>query len=361
MHIDENSLKSHRDAIDTIDAQVLRLLNERAQHARAIGTLKGTGAVYRPEREAQVLQRIRALNTGPLSDESAARLMREVMSECLSLERPLTVCYLGPEGTFTQQAAVKHFGHAAHTRACASIDEAFRNVEAHQADYVVAPVENSTEGAVGRSLDLLVSTPLSACGEVILRIHHNLLAKPAENGSRNIQKIYAHAQALAQCHEWLNKNIAPEIKRLPVFSNAEAARMAAQDSEAAAIAGVSAAEKYGLEKIAVNIEDEPNNTTRFLILGRENPAASGRDKTSLVVSVPNKAGAIHDLLQPFADYKVSMTKLESRPSRGGLWEYVFFIDIEGHRSEENIQAALNALHERAAFMKIVGSYPLAVL
>lgn len=349
----------HRQAIDDIDAQVLTLLNQRANHARAIGELKGTGAVYRPEREAAVLQRIRHINTGPLSNEAVARLFREVMSECLALERPMTICYLGPEGTFTQQAAVKHFGHAAQTQACISVDESFRLVEARQADYVVVPVENSTEGAVGRSLDLLVSTPLHACGEVVLRIQHHLLT---QNGKREgIEKIYAHAQALAQCHEWLNKNLPNTVARLPVSSNAEAARLASLDTTSAAIASQAAAEYYGLHKAARNIEDEPNNTTRFLVLGHQQTQATGRDKTSLVVAAPNQAGAVHHLLLPFAEHGVSMSKLESRPSRGGLWEYVFFIDIEGHIEDKTVQAALQDLQQRAAFVKLIGSYPLAIL
>lgn len=354
----QKDLSPHREAIDAIDAQILGLLNQRANHARAIGELKGAGAVYRPEREAAVLQRIQQLNQGPLSNESTARLFREVMSECLALERPLTICYLGPEGTFSQLASIKHFGHAAHTHPCVTIDEAFRMVEARQADYVVAPVENSTEGAVGRSLDLLVSSPLSACGEVVLRIHHHLLSKTAEKA--HITKVYAHAQALAQCHEWLNKNL-PNAERQPVLSNAEGARLASEEPTAAAIASQAAAERYGLHKLAANIEDEPNNTTRFLVLGHQTTQASGRDKTSLVVAAPNKAGAVHDLLQPFADFGVSMTKLESRPSRAGLWEYVFFIDIEGHCEDAHVKMALNGLRERAAFVKLVGSYPVAVL
>lgn len=356
---DNDKLKPHRDAIDDIDATLLQLLNRRAGHARAIGELKGTGVVYRPEREAAVLQRIQSLNRGPLPNEAVARLFREVMSECLAVERPLTITYLGPEGTFTQQAAVKHFGHAAHTLPCTTIDECFRLVEARQADYVVAPVENSTEGSVGRSLDLLVSTPLQACGEVVLRIHHHLLNQSGDKSV--IGKVYAHAQALAQCHEWLNKNLPDSVARISVSSNAEAARLAAADVQAAAIASQAAAERYALIKVAANIEDEPNNTTRFLVLGQQQTDATGHDKTSLIVSAPNKAGAVHGLLQPFSAHGVSMTKLESRPSRAGLWDYVFFIDIEGHAQEDKIKAALSDLSTRAAFMKLVGSYPLAVL
>ncbi|WP_037586632.1 prephenate dehydratase [Stenoxybacter acetivorans] len=356
---EQAQIQPHRDAIDNIDAAILQLLNQRAEHAHAIGEIKGTGTVYRPEREAAVLRRIQNLNQGPLPNEAVARLFREVMSECLAVERPLTIAYLGPEGTFTQQAVKKHFGHAAHTLPCASIDECFRLTEARQTDYVVAPVENSTEGSVGRSLDLLVSTSLKACGEVVLRIHHHLLRRlPNTEG---LHKVYAHAQALAQCHEWLNKNLPENVARISVSSNAEAARLAAEDDKAAAIASQAAAERYQLIKIAANIEDEPNNTTRFLILGHQTTSPTACDKTSLIISAPNKAGAIHGLLQPFSAYGVSMTKLESRPSRAGLWDYVFFIDIEGHHQDPTIQAALAELTNRAAFMKLVGSYPTAVL
>ncbi|QEY25638.1 prephenate dehydratase [Neisseria zalophi] len=357
----DDKLLPHRNAIDEIDATILSLLNKRAGHARAIGELKGTGTVYRPEREAAVLRRIQDLNPGPLPNEAVARLFREIMSECLAVERPLTISYLGPEGTFTQQAAIKHFGHAATTQACATIDEGFRLVEARQADYVVTPVENSTEGSVGRTLDLLSVTPLYACGEVVLRIHHHLLSKN-HTDTRNITKVYAHAQALAQCHEWLNRNL-PGAMRISVSSNAEAARLAAEsdDSTVAAIAGQIAAEIYQLAKIADSIEDEPNNTTRFLVLGHQATTPTDHDKTSLVVSTPNKAGAVSMLLKPFTEKGISMTKFESRPSRSGLWDYLFFIDIEGHKDEPRIQEALAELAERASFVKVIGSYPTAVL
>ncbi|WP_432720021.1 prephenate dehydratase [Jeongeupia wiesaeckerbachi] len=355
----EQQLKVHRDAIDSIDAQVLELLNQRAQHAHTIGEIKGGGIVYRPEREAQVLTRIRELNRGPLSDETVARLFREIMSACLALERPLTIAFLGPEGTFSQAAAIKHFGHAAATQACASIDDAFRTVEARAADYVVAPVENSTEGAVGRTLDLMVSSPLKICGEVVLRIHHHLLrATPTKDG---IKRVYSHAQSLAQCHEWLNRNLPTEVERISVASNAEAARLASLDPSAAAIAGDAAAEKFQLVKLAENIEDEPNNTTRFLVLGYQDVGKSGRDKTSLVISAPNKPGALHALVEPLARHGVSMTKFESRPSRTGLWEYLFFVDVESHVSDPNLIAALDELRSTSAFVKVLGTYPLAVL
>ena len=343
----EKQLLPHRNAIDEIDASVLKLLNERAVHARAIGELKGTGAVYRPEREAQVLRRIKELNRGPLSDEGVARLFREVMSECLAVERPLTIAYLGPAGTFTQQAAVKHFGHAADMVGCNTVDECMRQAESDQADYAVVPLENSTEGSVGRTLDLLVSSPLRACGEVVLRIHHQLLRNCG--GPDGVQTVYGHAQALAQCHDWLGKNLPDSIVRVPVSSNAEAARLAAADGSALAVAGITAAEIYGLTVLARNIEDEPNT------------APSGRDKTSLLFSTPNRAGAAAELLTPFSEAGISMTKFESRPSKTGLWEYVFFIDIEGHKDDETVRRVLARFAERNVFVKIIGSYPVAVL
>ena len=355
----EELLKQHRDAIDAIDETILKLINERASHAREIGEIKGGGVIYRPEREAQVLRRVKDHNPGPLPGESVARLFREIMSECLALEKPLSVAYLGPEGTFTQLAAIKHFGHAAHTVACSSIDEAFRLVESRTLDYVVAPVENSTEGAIGRTLDLMISSPLKICGEVVLRIHHHLL-RGAE-GTDGIRRVYAHAQALAQCHEWLNKNLPADVERVSVASNAEAARLASEDASTAAIAGQAAAERYSLNKIAENIEDEPNNTTRFLVLGHQDVTPSGKDKTSIIVAAPNRPGAVHSLLAPVADNGVSMTKFESRPSRAGLWDYVFFIDMEGHRSEEHVAKALEGLAERTSFVKVLGSYPVAVI
>lgn len=356
---DEAKLLPHRTAIDAIDAEILSLLNQRAGHARAIGELKGTGVVYRPEREAQVLRRIQDLNQGPLPDEAVARLFREVMSECLAVERPLTIAYLGPEGTFTQQAVRKHFGHAAKTVACTTVDDSLRMVEARQADYVVAPVENSTEGSVGRTLDLLVSTPLRACGEVQLRIHHHLLR--AQDSWDDLEVVYAHAQALAQCQHWLRKNLPSHVRLVAVSSNGEAARLVVDQPNAAAIAGQAAAEIYHLIKLASNIEDEPNNTTRFLVLGHQVTVPSGGDKTSLIVGAPNKVGMLNRLIEPFTEAGISMSKFESRPSRAGLWEYLFFIDIEGHADEARIQAALNHLRERAVFVKVVGAYPVAVL
>ena len=353
----DKALSQHRASIDAIDSQMLALVNQRAEHAKAIGDLKN-GAVYRPEREAQVLRRIKEENPGPLSDETVARLFREIMSACLALEKPLSVSFLGPQGTFTQAAAIKHFGHAALTRPCASIDEVFREVEAGLADYGVVPVENSTGGAVGTTLDLLLQTPLQVCGEVDLRVHQFLLRKTGAAGKP--EKVYSHAQSLAQCHEWLNQNLSG-VERVAVVSNAEAARLAAADGSAAAIAGEDAAEHYGLEKLAENIEDKPNNTTRFLVIGQHDAASSGRDKTSLAMSARNRPGAVYELLTPLARNAVSMTKLESRPSHSGLWEYVFFVDVEGHRQDAKVAQALAELADKAAFLKVLGSYPVAVL
>ena len=351
------NLQHLRDQIDALDASILQLINQRAAHAQTIGRLKN-GSVYRPEREAQVLRRIKELNPGPLDGEVAARLFREIMSACLALEKPLAVAFLGPLGTFSQSAAIKQFGHAAAMHPSASIDDVFRDVAAGSADYGVVPVENSTEGAINRTLDLLQGTPLKVCGEVDLRIHHHLLRKVA--GTAGVKVLYSHSQSLAQCHEWLNRTL-PDVPRVSVASNAEAARLAAADDTALAIAGEIAAEIYGLTRLHDNIEDEPDNTTRFLVISQHDAPPSGCDKTSLLMSAHNRPGAVVELLQPLAQHGVSMTKFESRPARSGLWEYVFFVDLEGHRDDAPVAAALAALHDKAAFLKILGSYPVSVL
>ncbi|QRN40836.1 MAG: prephenate dehydratase [Neisseriaceae bacterium] len=354
----QKELQLYREKIDHIDLRLLELINERASMAQKIGEIKGTAAVYNPEREAKVLNRLREKNIGPLSDESVIRLFREIMSECLALEKPLSVAYLGPQGTFTQQATIRQFGHAAKTIACQSIDEAFHLVEIRQADYLVVPIENSTEGGVGRTLDLLVSTPLLVHGEVTLRIHHQLLSKA--NQLKDVKKILAHPQALAQCHEWLNKNL-NLVPKIPVSSNAEGAKIAQDDPSIASIGSIIAAEIYQLNVLGFNIENEANNSTRFLALGHQTTQSTGNDKTSLIISAPNQPGAVHYLLEPFSQHKISMSKLESRPSRGGLWEYIFFIDIEGHIQDKNVQLALDELKKRASFVKWIGSYPVSPL
>ncbi len=352
-----DELRRHRQCIDALDDEIVRLVNQRAGHAQAIGKIKDA-VIYRPEREAQVLRRVQANNPGPLADAVIGRLMREIMSACLALEKELLVAYVGPAGTFTETAAVKHFGQAVRTEACALWEDVFRQVEAEHADYGVVPVENSTFGAENRTLDLLLQSPLKVCGEVPLRIHQHLLRRG--EGLEDIRRVYSHAQSFGQCHEWLNEHL-PGVSRVAVASNAEAARLAGQEAGAAAIAGEAAASLYGLAILARNIEDDPNNTTRFLVIGRHDAAPSGRDKTSLILSAANRPGAIVELLSPFARNGVSMTKLESRPSRMGPWEYVFFVDIEGHRQDEAVARSLDELRAHAAFVKILGSYPAAVL
>jgi chorismate mutase / prephenate dehydratase len=348
-----------RQEIDRIDDRLLETLNERARLARAIGTLK-VGQAYRPEREAQVLRRIKERNPGPLASETVALIFREVMSACLAIERPIAVAYLGPRGTFSERAALKHFGLAAEAVPTSSIDEVFREVESGAADFGVIPVENSTEGAVGRSLDLMPQSPMKVCGEVVVRIHHNLMAKDPNAKPETIRRVFSHGQSLAQCHEWLNTHM-PNVERVAVASNAEAARRAAEEAGSAAVAGEMAAEHYGLAILAANIEDEPNNTTRFLVLGDYQPKPSGRDKTSLILSAKNRAGAVYEMLTPFATRGVSMTKFESRPSKVALWEYLFFVDIEGHRDDANVAAALAEVGKIAGYIKVLGSYPAAVL
>jgi chorismate mutase/prephenate dehydratase len=280
------------------------------------------------------------------------------MANCRALEKALSVAFLGPLGTFSEEAANKQFGGLSNGVQCASIDEVFQSVETGQVDYGVVPVENSTEGAIGRTLDLLVQSNIHICGEVALPVHHNMLSKADE--LTKIDIIYSHTQSLSQCHEWLNRNM-PTAVRQAVASNAEAARLASEQPNAAAIASRRAGELFELNLLAECIEDDPRNTTRFLVLAKHDVAPSGQDKTSLVMSTRNVPGAIVDLISPLAENNVSMTKLESRPSRTGMWEYLFFVDIEGHQQTPHVAKALKALESRAAFVKVLGSYPVAVI
>jgi chorismate mutase/prephenate dehydratase len=345
-----------RAAIDALDDEMLERLNARARHAQAIGALKASGAAYRPEREAQVLTRLQSANQGPLSNEAVAGVFRQVMSACLALEQTLRIAYLGPAGSFSHDAVGKHFGRFVEAVPMATIDEVFRAAESGNTDHAVVPVENSTEGAVGRTLDLMCQTPLIICGEIRLRIRQNLLSTAAS--LTEIKRVYSHSQSLAQCLQWLARHL-PAVPRVAVASNSEAARLAADEPGAAAIAGENAAAVYGLNILAPHIEDEPNNTTRFWVLGRNPVGPSGRDETSLVISAPNVAGAVHNLLEPFATHRVSMTRLESRPARTGLWEYLFFVDLAGHQTDAPVAAALDALHKKAPMVKLLGSYPAA--
>jgi chorismate mutase/prephenate dehydratase len=350
-----------RAQIDSLDERVQALISERARLAQKIAETKqreGKNNFYRPEREADVLRQVLARNKGPLTDEVIARLFREIMSACLALESRLRIAFLGPEGTFTQEAALKHFGQFVDTVPLAAIDEVFREVESGNAHFGLVPIENSTEGVINHTLDMFMTSPLKICGEVDLRIHHHLLGKG--NDPHSAKRVISHQQSLAQCREWLDANL-PGMERVTAASNAEAARMAAADVTATAIAGDTAARLYGLKIFASNIEDRPDNTTRFLVIGMADTAPSGNDKTSLLLSSRNRPGALQRLLTPLAKNGINMTRIESRPSHQSMWEYVFFIDVDGHVQDRKLAKALAELEKEAAFLKRLGSYPKAVL
>ncbi len=355
-------LSELRDQIDTIDSQILQLINQRATCAMEVARTKisegETGTFYRPDREALVLRRIKELNPGPLSDETTARFFREIMSACLALEKPLEVAFLGPEGTFTQQATFKHFGQAVHTVPVANIDDIFTEVEQQHCQFGVVPVENSTEGVITHTLDRFISSTLQICGEVEIRVHQNLMGHV--DNFKDITEVFSHQQSLAQCRQWLDAHL-PHAVRTPVSSNAEAARLASESKDKMAIAGEVAADLYKLNILEKNIEDESNNTTRFIIIGQQQPVSTGLDKTSLLVSTDNKAGSLHKILQPFAEYGIGLSHIESRPSKQGLWDYVFFIDIIGHKDDENVVKALESLKGNVNLLNILGSYPKAVI
>lgn len=353
-----------RARIDTVDANIQALLNERAGLAQLVGISKTkdgrTVDFYRPEREAQVLRMAKARNKGPLRNEEVLRLFREIMSACLAQQEPLKVAYLGPEGTFTQTAVHTHFGHSVRALPLSSIDEVFHEVEAGAADFGVVPIENSTEGTVNNTLDRFLTSPLKICGEVELRIHHCLMGKMSS--LEDIRRVCSHPQALGQCRGWLDEHL-PGVERVPVSSNAEGARRARDERGTAAIAGDTAAEVYGLKLLASEIEDRADNTTRFFVLGRKLFSPSGQDRTTLLISVAHtdESGALFRLLQPLARHRVNMTRIESRPSRRRKWDYVFFIDVEGHAEDANVARALAVVKRGASLFKLLGSYPRAVL
>ena len=357
----EPTLGALRERIDATDGELLLLLNRRAQLALEVGELKKHegSVVFRPEREAQVIDNLKRLNAGPLKAQNIAPIWREIMSACRALETPTRVAYLGPAGTFSEEAALGFFGSSIVRVPCASFDEVFNATAAGAADFGVVAVENSTEGGVARTLDLFLHTPLAIVGETSLFVRHNLLRR--DNALTGIHSVLAHPQALAQCHEWLSTHL-PGVERRPVASNADGARQAALDTSIAAIASTRAGSEYGLHVVAPSIQDDPHNRTRFAIVTdpRRHPApkASGHDCTSLVVSVPNRPGAVHDLLVPLKVHGVSMTRFESRPARSGQWEYYFYIDVEGHPDEPKVAAALAALREVCAFFKVLGTYPV---
>jgi chorismate mutase/prephenate dehydratase len=356
-------LEAVRARIDAVDEEIHRFISERARLAQQVGISKAAGGravdFYRPEREAQVLRLARARNAGPLRDEEVLRLFREIMSACLAQQEPLKVAFLGPEGTFTQTAVLNHFGHSVRALPLLSIDEVFHEVEAGNADFGVVPIENSTEGTVNHTLDRFLTSPLKICGEVELRIRQHLMG--TMGSLARIARVCSHPQSLAQCREWLDEHL-PGIEQVPVSSNAEGARRARDEDGSAAIAGDTAAEVYGLKILAMQIEDRADNTTRFLVLGRKLFSPSGEDRTTLLVSVghTDAPGALYRLLEPLAKHRVSLTRIESRPSRRRKWDYVFFMDLEGHAEDRHVAKALAALKLRASLFRILGSYPRAV-
>ncbi|RKZ92662.1 MAG: prephenate dehydratase [Candidatus Parabeggiatoa sp. nov. 1] len=355
------NLPDIRTKIDQLDVKIQELITQRAHLANKVAQAKHADEenplFYRPEREAEVLRNVITRNQGPLTNDTLTHIFREIMSGCLALQKPIKIAFLGPAGTYTQAAVCKHFGHTAQQIPLQTIDEVFREVEAGTAHYGVVPVENSTEGGVNQTLDCFIKTPLKICGEIEFPIHHHLLSKVSE--LKPIKRIYAHPQSFAQCRGWLDNQL-PTIERFAVNSNAEGARRATEESGTAAIAGQMAAEIYQLQKVASRIEDDINNTTRFVVLGQQEVPPTGNDKTSLLLSSPNKPGGLYHLLEPFAENKVSMTRIESRPSRQYIWEYVFFIDIEGHLKDAPVGKSLQALEKHTSLIKPLGSYPRAV-
>jgi chorismate mutase/prephenate dehydratase len=358
----DNSLQSKllplRERIDAIDEQILDLLNQRARTALEVGKVKHDfdvhDSVFKPEREAAIIRRLRALNQGPSTSEAIEAVWNEIISSCRGLESTITVAYLGPQGSFSEQAAMEHFGHAIQKLRCESFDEVFRAVEAGQADAGMVPVENSTEGAVNRTLDLLLNSPLKVLGERSINIRHCLMT---QSGTMDgIKRVMAHPQALAQCQQWLTQHY-PDLVRDAASSNSEAARVAAEDPTVAAIAGSVAAQAWNLTEVASGIQDDPQNRTRFLAVGTFECLASGHDKTSIILAVPNRSGAVYEMLSPLASNGVSMTRLESRPARTGQWEYYFYIDLQGHLSDPSVEHALAELKRQVAFFKVLGSYP----
>ena len=350
-----------RQRIDGIDRHIQELIAERAQFANQVGKAKGKLAAavdyYRPEREAQVLRRVVDRNDGPLNDEVLVRLFREIMSACLAQQEPLKIGFLGPEGTHSQQAVYKHFGHSIHGLPLSTIEEVFQEVEAGDADFGVVPVENSTQGTIQSTLDMFLTSKLKICGEVELRVHQHLLSRA--NRLEDIERVYSHPQSFAQCKAWLRQYL-PKAEKIAVTSNADAAKRARNADDAAAIAGISAATVYGLKSLAGPIEDRPDNTTRFLVLGRELFPPSGNDRTSLLVFIKDQPGALYHVLAPFAKHGLSMNRIESRPGHTGLWQYAFFIDITGHAQEDAMRRALDEVHEFAQEVKVLGSYPVAI-
>ena len=345
-----------RKTVDSLDSQVLKLLNERAKVILKIGKFKArtNGSIYVPEREKEVYRKLVTRNEGPLSGDSLKAIFREIMSSSFELERPLVIAYLGPECTFTHLAARKKFGSSVTYKACETITDIFSEVEKGMADYGVVPIENSIEGAVNHTLDMFMDSDLKTCSEIYLEVMHNLLSRISDKGK--IRKVYSKAEVFGQCRLWLESNL-PKAELVEVSSTAKAAGIAAKEAGSACIAGELAAKKYGLRILYKAIQDNSHNVTRFLVIGKYDAAPTKEDKTSIMFSVKDKAGALHDMLVPFKKYKINMTKIESRPSKVRVWEYYFFVDLEGHYKNPRVKKALDELERQASFVKILGSYP----
>ena len=361
--MEEDKLAELRAKIDDIDRQLIELLNHRAQCVIEVGEVKSKeenfeqASVFRPEREAQILQRIRDLNEGPLSDDQVELLFREIISMSIAFQQPISVAYLGPVGTYSHSAAIKQFGRSTTVRPQPSIQDVFHQVETENAHYGVVPVENSTEGAVNQTLDCFIDSELRVCGEVNLPIHHALMAQRGVK-IESIQKIYSHEQSLAQCRNWLREHIS-DVPTQAVVSNAEAARLASLEENVAAIAGELAADQFQLDLLHSNIEDQASNATRFFVLGKQNVPPSGSDKTSLLVNTANRSGALVEVLSPFQRHGISLTRVVTRPARSGNWSYVFFIDFDGHAEDDSVASVLEEVRSVAYDLKILGSYPRA--
>lgn len=349
-------LAQHRQAIDRMDDQVLALLNQRAKIVQGIGRLKKTrqAGLHSPAREQEIYERLTARNSGPLPHEAIRAVFREIISASLSLEGPLKVAYLGPKATFTHMACLQQFGDSATYIPVDSISEVFSEVERGRAEYGVVPIENSTEGVVSHTLDMFVDSPLKIAGETLQEVSHHLMSK----GGRleEIKRIYSHPHAIGQCRLWLEKHLS-KIPAIETYSTAKAAEVCLEDPTAAAIASELAARVYGLRIVKRRIEDNMHNFTRFLIISRTSPERTGRDKTSVMFSVKDRPGALYDLLRPFAMRGMNLTKIESRPSRRKAWEYLFFVDLEGHVNDDRVKATVEEVKRQCLFIKILGSYP----
>ena len=358
----DTGLTEVRDQIDALDAQIQQLISERAELATAVrkskGNLEHAVDYYRPEREAAVLRAVKERNTGPIGDAEMLRLFREIMSVCLAQQEPLKIAYLGPEGTFTQQAVNLHFGHSVHAMGMGTIDEVFRQVESTEADFGVVPVENSNQGIVSHTLDRFVESDLKISGEIQMAIHHNLLS--TARNLADIERLYSHQQSLSQCKSWIRQHL-PHAECIAVNSNAEAARRVKSSPDAAAISSKAAAEIYALPVMFGQIEDQPDNATRFLVIGRRLLAPSGDDKTSILLAGAEGPGVLHSLLEPLARHGLNMTRIESRPASSAAWSYVFFIDVDGHAETEPLKSALQEMQQVSSLTRVLGSYPKAIM